>query len=130
MELTYNTKDKSMVAKFEADGEPDLFKQLAKFQEVFEIPVCRNKEGDESTEYKFVLRKNEADDEFFEVVCTDVSKPRLLYAKIIYGLHKNKKEGMYPKYGKRWVKYDTKNKKTYDILTGNEIVEKKKEGEE
>jgi hypothetical protein len=121
MELSYTTKDGRMTVKLSGETQKDIFKELAKFQEVFELPTCKNKAGEESTDTRFIVR-NVDDNEYYEVQCIDVSKPNLLYSKIAYGCHK-KGGGLFPKNGRKWVKYDSKDKKTFEIATGNEVKE-------
>lgn len=122
MKLQYTTQNGKMTVELEGDTQKDIFKELAKFQEVFELPMCKNGKGVESDLTRFVVR-NVEDNEYYEVQCVDASKPELNYAKIQYGCHK-KGGGLFPKNGRKWIKYDNQHKKTFDILTGKEISDR------
>jgi hypothetical protein len=41
MKVLYTTRNNRMTVELEADTQADLFKQLARFQEVFEDTTCR-----------------------------------------------------------------------------------------
>lgn len=87
MELTYTTKNGRITAKFEAKEQRDMFGQIAEFQEVFEESCCGKCK---SENLKFVVRKDDEDNEYYELHCQDCS------AKLAFGV--NKKGGtIYPK---------------------------------
>lgn len=86
MKLIYTTRDGKMQVELEADTQVDLWRELAKFQEVFEDNVC-TKNGVTSDEVIFRVREDDDGNEYFEKVC--VSKdPKVRGARKRYGVHK------------------------------------------
>jgi RNase P subunit RPR2 len=110
MELSYTTKNGKITVKFEAKEQKDMFAQIAEFQEVFEEVACGKCK---SENLKFVVRKDDEENEYYELRCLDCG------AKLEFGV--NKKGGtIYPKRkdkegkylpDKGWVKWDSKLQK-------------------
>ena len=82
----------------EAETEEELFKQIARVQEIFKYESCGNCN---STNIKFVCRHDSSENDWLEVVCQDCR------AKVIFG--RTKKGGqIYPKI--RWDQLSEKQK--------------------
>lgn len=86
MKVNYTTSSGRMTAEFNSDSPRELFKELSRFQEVFEEGTC-GKCG--STNIKFVVRTVD-DNEYFELRCADCG------AKLAFGANK-KGGGLFPK---------------------------------
>jgi hypothetical protein len=86
MKVNYTTSSGRMTAEFDSESPRELFKELSRFQEVFEEGVC-GKCG--STNIKFVVRTVD-DNEYFELRCADCG------AKLAFGSNK-KGGGLFPK---------------------------------
>lgn len=85
MKLQYTTQDGRFTVEVEGKTQTEVFKQLAEFQEVFEVGPCvRGKKI--STKLKFQVREVEGN-EYFEIVCTDEDSD-LRNAKLAFGQHK------------------------------------------
>ncbi len=108
MKFTYNTPNGRMSAELEADTQTELFKQVSRFQEVFEETTC-GKCG--SNNIKFVVR-NVDDNFYYELRCKDCG------AKLAFGCHKTG-GGLFPKRKEGdewlpdngWVKWNPKTEK-------------------
>lgn len=113
MEITYTTRNGRLTVKIEADTHADAWRELARFQEIFEDTDCTmdvNGQRMTSDNTRFVIREND-ENEFFELVCVEPGPLR--YARRSYGLtkkggylfpHRKDKEKKYlPNNG--WTKY-------------------------
>ena len=119
MKVQYTTRDGRMTFELEGETQTDLFRQLARVQEVFEDTVCSNGK-DSSDVVNFVVRTVN-DNDFYELQCVDKNKSSLRYAKKKFGVHKGKDGTMFPKSG--WVKFNKEKNAEVDLVTG-EVVKK------
>ncbi len=113
MKVDYTTEDGRMHVVFEATSQVDLFKQIARFQEVFEDTECVSKDGQSSNKVRFQVRTDNEGNEYFELVCVDSTKPKLRFAKKKFGQHKGKDQTLFPKSG--WVKWDKDKKEEVEL---------------
>lgn len=118
MKVLYTTRNNRMTVELEADTQADLFKQLARFQEVFEDTTCR-KFSQESDNVRFVVRQDKEENEYYELRCVDDTPgSKLRGVKKAFGQHK-KGGGLFPKVkdgdnylpDNGWVKWDPKQEK-------------------
>lgn len=86
MKVTYTTGSGRLTAELDSESPRELFKELARFQEVFEEDTC-GKCG--STNIRFVVRTVD-DNEYYELRCADCG------AKLAFGVNK-KGGGLFPK---------------------------------
>lgn len=85
MVVEYTTRNGRMKVIIEAKTQPELFEQLAAFQEVFEDLECR-RNGKSSDNIRFVVR-NVDGNKYYELRCLDKDKD-LFNAKLAFGKHK------------------------------------------
>ena len=106
MKINYTTTNGRITAEFDADSHRDLFKEINRFQEVFEEDTCGKCGG---TNIKFVVRTVD-DNEYFELRCADCG------ARLSFGANK-KGGGLFPKRkdadgswlpNNGWVKWNAK----------------------
>jgi hypothetical protein len=121
MKLNYTTRNGRLTVELEGRTQPELFEQLAQFQEVFENVSCGNGK-DNSDVVNFLVREVD-DNKYYELVCVDEGKPALRYSKKRFGLHKSGKT-LFPKGD--WVKWDKEKNAEVNIKTGK-VVEKEEE---
>jgi hypothetical protein len=78
MKVKYTTKNKSLNVTIDSDSVKDVFKELAKFQEIFDEPICQLCKSDN---LQFIVRTVEGND-YYELKCNDC------FAKLSFGQHK------------------------------------------
>jgi hypothetical protein len=84
-----------MTAEFEAETQTDLWKQLAEFMEVFEDTTV-TKFGLTSDDVRFVVRKDNEENEYFELHYNG-DNPKLFGVKKAYGQNKKPKGSLFPR---------------------------------
>lgn len=109
MKLTYTTADGRLKVELEEDSQVDLWRSLAKFQEVFEDTASGNttdgkggKTTVTSNDFRYRVRTatglnekgKQEEYEYFEKIV--VSGPLAGYKKM-YGVHNDKTGGLFPK---------------------------------
>lgn len=97
MKLHYRTRDGRMTVELEADTQTELWKELSRFQEVFELGPVRAKIGDkvlESNNIKYNVRTDKDENEYLEAICMEDGP--LKWFKVQMGQHK-KGGGLFPK---------------------------------
>lgn len=91
----------------------EYFKARARFEELFGDVVFVYNRGREdeyvSTQYKYNVRRVKDKYDYYELVCTDPD-PRVRNARITYGHYENG-DGLFPKHGRRPVKWDAEREK-------------------
>lgn len=117
MKAIFNVNS-SLQIELEFDSQADLFRKLSKYQEIFGESTVINKDGVSSDKVRYVVRTVD-DNDYYELQCTDDSKPELKYAKKKFGMKKGKEQDLFPKSG--WVKYDKAQNAEFDILTGKKV---------
>ena len=115
MKVIYTTKNGRLSVELEADNHKGLWKQLAKFQEIFEEDTCKKCGKDH---LRFVIRKSKdskgKEYEYHELYCVSCR------AKLAFGVLDDGEGGLFPKrkgedgnikgkYG--WVKWNPETKK-------------------
>lgn len=120
MKVQYTTRDGRMTFELEGATQTDLFRQLARIQEVFEDTVCSNGKTS-SNAVNFVVRTVD-DNDFYELQCVDKNNPELRYSKKKFGVHKGKDGTMFPKGG--WVKFNKDQNCELDLVTGKPVEKK------
>lgn len=104
MKVTYTTKNGRLSVELEADSPKTLWKQLSKFQEVFEETSC-GKCG--KSNLRFVVRKSKdakgKEYEYHELRCDDCK------AKLAFGILDDGEGGLFPKRKDDDGKYKGKN---------------------
>lgn len=121
MKATYTTPDGRLTVEFEVSTQAELFEELADFTEIFDDRICR-KNGETSENTRFVVRMDDDENKYYELVCFDQDNPNLRYAKKRFGV-KKKGGKLFPKPlqadGKTvyengspvyWIKYDSATK--------------------
>jgi hypothetical protein len=112
MKITYKSKNGRLVAEVQGETQKDVFQQIASFQEVFEETACGACSGED---LRFVVRRNAADDDFFELHCQN---PKCR-ARLAFGQHKKggslfpsrkDKDGKYLDKG-GWTRWNPETKK-------------------
>jgi hypothetical protein len=112
MRVEYSVKlgGRDIVVSNECESDSDVFKFLYHMQELFDDCVCvRN--GQTSDKVRVNVRTDKEDNEYYEMVCYDQSKPECNYAKRVFGQNK-KGGGLFPKSKdeegnwKPWRKYN------------------------
>jgi hypothetical protein len=102
-----------MTVELEGDTQVDIWKKLAEFQEIFEDTTV-TKFGLTSDDVRFVVRKDEDGNEYFELHYSGSDK-KLMGVKKAFGQQKKNKGALFPKRkdgdGKYlpdggWCKYD------------------------
>lgn len=97
MEVKYKSADGQFEVTLDVKGPPDLFKEIAAFQEVFEsggeIFIKGVRVPNEHVQFR--VRKVD-DNEFFEKVYIGPDK-NLKGFKLVYGQHKKGGPGLFPK---------------------------------
>lgn len=106
MKLNYTTNNGRMSVELESDSQTGLFKEIASFQEVFEINTC-GKCGCQDIQY--VVRKDSEENEYFELRCNNKSggpNGVSCRAKFTFGQNKKPKGSLFPKRkdGEEWLK--------------------------
>ncbi len=97
MKVKYNSFDKRFQAEFEADNQKELFEQLARFQEVFEVGCCGKCKSARVNHRVRVVEDNK----YFELACLDCGHT--------FGFGQNKKGNtLFPK--GEWTKWTPENK--------------------
>lgn len=112
MKITYTSRNGRLAAEIEGKSQKDLFREIAVFQEVFEINAC-GACGEENN-LRFTVRSVE-DNDFYELHCTNND----CRARLAFGQHKKgdslfparkDKEGKWlPKHG--WTRWNPDSKK-------------------
>lgn len=105
MKLEYTTKDQRMTVTVEGSTQKDLWREISRFQEVFENDAAAKQNGEVVTgnDVRYVVRKGKYTDEkgkektaeYFEKRV--VSGPMLGYQKS-YGILDDGTDGLFPKW--------------------------------
>lgn len=80
-----------IIVNFEADKATDIFNELASLQELFSNTECG---ACKSNDIRFVVRKDEEENEYYELVCNHCR------SRLPFGQKKKPSGSLYPK--KRW----------------------------
>lgn len=105
MKLQYTTSDGKLTVELEGKSQKDLFRELARFQEVFEdVPAGKDSKGNNVSggNVKYRVRKAKYTDEkgkekeadYFEKVVVDGP---LMWYKKSYGVLDDGTDGLFPK---------------------------------
>jgi len=78
MKIQYTTKNKRLNVAIESGSVKEIFKELAKFQEIFDESSCKMCK---SENLQFVVRTVDGND-YYELKCNDC------FGKLSYGQHK------------------------------------------
>ncbi len=92
MKLKYTTPDKRFQVEFDAANEKEMIKQVARFQEIFEINTCGHCT---KNNLRFSVRNIE-DNDFYELQCRDCGY------QLAFGQHK-KNNTLFPKTWSKWT---------------------------
>lgn len=97
MKLSYTTNNGRMTVELESDSQAGLFKEIASFQEIFEINTC-GKCG--CSDIQYVVRKDSEENEYFELRCnSETGGPNGTPCRARFSLGQNKKPkgSLFPK---------------------------------
>lgn len=104
MKLSYTTNNGRMTVELEADSQAGLFKEIAQFQEIFEINTCQ-KCG--CSDVQYIVRQDKDENEYFELRCNskDGNNGKPCRAKFTFGQAKKPKGTLFPKRkdGETWL---------------------------
>ena len=78
MKIQYTTKNQRLNVQIESDSVKEVFKELAKFQEIFDEENCQLCKNDN---LQFIVRTVEGND-YYELKCNDC------FGKLSFGQHK------------------------------------------
>lgn len=101
---------KNVVVSNDCETDTDAFKFLHHMHELFEDSVC-TRNGQTSDKVRVNVRTDKDENEYYEMVCYDPSKPECNFAKRSFGVNK-KGGGLFPKNKdedgnwKPWRKYN------------------------
>ena len=95
MKINYTTKNKRLNVKIESDSIKEIFKELAKFQEIFDEPICQLCKSDN---IQFIVRTIDGND-YYELKCKDC------FGKLSFGQHKSGNT-LFPKRKLESIKHD------------------------
>lgn len=120
MKLWYTTKNGRLKVEFECSDQADAWRQLASFQEVFEETTL-TKFGKTSDDIRFVVRKDNDENEYFELHYAGSDK-QLMGVKKAFGQNKKPKGSLFPRRKDAEGKYLVDNGWTkFDKETGKEV---------
>lgn len=88
MKINYTSSTGRLTFEVEGENQKSIFGELARFQEVFEHPVC----GKCNSDYLRFIVRNVGDNDFYEIHCMN---PKCR-ARLAFGQHKGKEGTLFP----------------------------------
>jgi hypothetical protein len=104
MKVTYTTKNGRMTVEFEVSSQKELFRELHRFQEVFEDTASANVDGQTVTsdDIRYIVRKSDYEDEKGKIKQAEYFEARVGSGKLAgwkkqFGVLDDGTEGLFPK---------------------------------